>query len=382
MKKTASQRLEKIQEYIFSQLEKEVKIVEEKSGRKVFSLAIGSPDIQPSEKYISELKRFFDMKDAHIYPGYGAITEFTEAIKNWYQKRFSVHLENDELYPLLGAKDGISHLPLALLDTDDEILIPNPGYPAYNDPTFFADAKPISYDLFEENNFKIDLKNVEQKITEKTKAIWINFPSNPTGQVITLEELKEIVAFAKQNNIFILYDNAYAEITFDGYQAPSILEIQGAKEIAIEIGSFSKTFSFAGFRMGWIVGNRNIIASLAKVKSQIDSGMSLPLQKLGAFALDNFDESWHQQMIETYKNRRDIVAKYLKTLGLTCTLPKGSLYLWAKIPENCNSAEKFSMDLLHEKQILLTPGTAFGSNGETFVRVSICANIDNIEDYF
>lgn len=379
--KTAK-RLNIFGEYFFSKLGKIIKEVEEKSGRKVLNFGQGNPDIIPSSIYLDKYCEFIKDKNAHLYPGYGANDEFSRALIKWYKKRFNVRLENNELLPLLGAKDGVAHLPLALLDEDDEVLIPDPCYPAFSDPALMIGAKPIYYNLTEENNFKIDLSELEKKISKKTKFIWVNFPGNPTGQVATLENLEEIVAFAKRHSILIVYDNAYSEITFDGFIAPSILQISKAKDIAVELGSFSKTFSFAGFRMGWIVGNSEVIKALAKVKSQMDSGLSTSLQNLGAFALTNPDKSWHKNMILDYQKRRDIIARHLKTLGLQFSIPQGSLYIWAKIPPAEKNSEDFSMKILREKQIFLTPGTTFGKSGERFVRVSICVNIDGIEKYF
>lgn len=371
-------RLNLFSEYVFSRLEKKIKEVESKSKQKVLNFGPGNPDVFPNPLYTDKYIEFVKDRQAHLYPGFTVNKEFSAALIQWYWKRFKVTLEKQELYPLLGAKDGVGHLPLALLDSGDEVLVPDPGYPAFSDPALMINAKPIYYNLLEENDFKISLKELEKKVSKKTKFIWVNFPANPTGQVANLDELKKIVVFAKQHNVLIVYDNAYSEITFDDFVAPSILQIKGAGEIAVEIGSFSKTFSFAGFRMGWIVGNREIIAALAKVKSQMDSGLSTPLQRLGAYALTHFDNQWHQQMIESYKSRRNKIAKYLKTLGLQFSLPKGALYIWAKIPESAKNSEDYCMKLLEEKQILLTPGTTFGKNGERYVRVSICVNIDNL----
>lgn len=381
-KVVVAKRLDNFGEYIFSRLAKLVKEVESESKRKVLNFGPGNPDIVPSKVYIDKYCEFVKEEGAHLYPGFGANDEFANALIGWYQKRFSVDLEKSQLLPLLGAKDGVSHLPLALLDEGDEVLIPDPGYPAFSDPALLVGAKPIYYNLVEENNFKISLVELEEKVTDKTKFIWVNFPGNPTGQVATLEELEKIVIFAKQHNILIVYDNAYSEITFDGFIAPSILQVEGAKDIAVEIGSFSKTFSFAGFRIGWIVGNNEIIKALAKVKSQMDSGLSRPLQKLGAFALTNYDINWYQHMIASYQQRRDIIANNLKKLGLEFTIPKGSLYIWAKIPYSAKDSEEFCMNILREKQILLTPGSAFGKNCNRYVRASICINVDHISDYF
>jgi len=377
-----AKRLNAFPEYVFSRLAKTVAEVENESKRNVLSFGPGTPDVKPSNHYIEKLNEFFRADDAHLYPGYGASKEFSRALIQWYKKRFYVDLTEEELFPLLGAKDGISHLPLAILDERDEVLVPDPGYPAFTGPTLMIGAVPVYYDLTEKNEFKVDLAGIKEKLSKKTKFIWINFPSNPTGQIVTIDELEKIVSFAKQHRLFIVYDNAYSEITFDNFVAPSILQIDGAKDIAVEIGSFSKTFSFAGFRMGWIVGNKDVISALAKVKSQMDSGLSIPLQKLGAFALTNTDQQWHQGMIASYQERRNIIAKHLQSLGLEFSLPNGSLYIWAKIPNTAKNSEEFCMQLLKDKQILLTPGTAFGKNGERYVRVSICVNIDKINDYF
>lgn len=377
-----SQRLNYFPEYVFSSLAKEVKLIEKKTGRKVLNFGIGSPDFPPSKIYIDKLKEYLDEPNSHLYPGYGATSECAEALQNWYKTRFGVEIQTDELFPLLGAKDGVSHLALALLDAEDEVLVPDPGYPGFSGPVLMVGAKPIYYNLSEKNNFKIDLQEWERKISSKTKFAWVNFPSNPTGQVASLEELEPLVTFAKKHDLLLVYDNAYSEITFDGFVAPSILQIEGAKDIAVEIGSFSKTFSFAGYRMGWIVGNSQVISALAKIKSQIDSGMSRPLQKIGAFALTNFDQKWHEQMVKSYNARREIISQHLEKIGLRIQKRLGSLYIWAKIPNSFQNSEEFSKKMLHEKQILLTPGTAFGKNGARFVRVSFCVNIDKISQYF
>ena len=382
MKIKIAKRLNNFDEHIFAKFNKIIAQVEKESGRKVLNLGAGNPDLKPSDKYIDKLCEFIKGSKAHLYPGYGAQKEFEEALINWYKKRFNVVLQADELYPLLGGKDGVAHLPFSLLDEGDEVLVPDPGYFSFGDAALMVGAKVVTYNLLAEDNFNLDLQELKNKITQKTKFVWVNFPSNPTGRVVDLDELKKIVDFCKENNLFIVYDHAYSEITFDGVVAPSILEIEGAKDIAIELGSFSKTFSFAGFRMGWVVGNKEVITALAKVKSQIDSGLSTPLQQLSAFTLNNFDENWHKQMIKTYKERRDIIATYLEKIGLKFNLSKGSLYIWAQIPENEKGSEEFCLNLLKQKQIFLAPGIAFGKNSDRFIRASICTDINKIEDYF
>lgn len=377
-----SNRLNNFPEYIFSRLGKKVKEVEAKTGKKVLDLGPGSPNFPPSKQYVKKLHEFIDEGDSHLYSGFAPSKEFSEGIQSWYLDRYNVQLEKNELFPLLGAKDGVSHIALSLLDEGDEVLIPDPGYPGFSGPAMMIGAKPIYYDLVKKNEFQIDFKDLQKKVSSKTKFIWVNYPSNPTGQIADMEVLEEVVSFAKKHAIWMVYDNAYAEITFDRYVAPSIFNIPGAKDVAVEMGSFSKMFSFAGYRMGWIVGNHQVVDALAKIKSQVDSGMWKPLQKLGGYALTHYDQEWHDRMIESYKSRRDTIASYLTKLGMKFELTKGSLYIWAEIPTEYKNSEEFSFKLLEDKQILMTPGTGFGKNGEKYVRVSICANIDGIENYF
>jgi len=377
-----AKRLTNFPEYIFSQLNKKIVEVEVKTGKKVINLGVGSPDFPPSVHYLNKLKSIIFEPGIHLYPGYGATGEFKSALKEWYKKRFQVDINNLEILPVSGAKDAISHLPMALIDEGDEVLTPNPGYPAFSGPVSFFGGKTVFYQLTEKNNFKIDIGELQKLVSKKTRFIWVNFPANPTGQVVTLDELKDIVKFCLKNKIWLIYDNAYSEITFDGYKAPSIFQVDRAEEIAIEIGSFSKIFSFAGFRIGWVVGNREIVSALAKVKSQMDSGLSLVWQKLAAYALMNFDNDWYKKMIKSYLDRRNKIAFYLKKIGLTFDYPKGSLYLWAKIPKQYKNSQEFSFEILEKYQVFLTPGSAFGKNGERFVRVSICSNINNIDQYF
>ncbi len=377
-----AKRLNNFNEYVFAQLAKKVADVESRKGRKVLNFGPGNPDYPPDKEYLGKFQQFIIEKGSSHYPGYGASKEFSTALVEWYKGRFGVSLDGDECYPLLGGKDGLSSLSLALLDPGDEVLVPDPGYPGFVGPALMVGACPVSYDLLPEQEFKINLNQLTKKLSAKTKAIWINFPSNPTGQVASLEELNSLVDFAKQNNIWLLYDNAYADITYDNFVAPSILEIPGAKDVAVEIGSFSKMFSFAGFRMGWIVGNSKLITAVAKVKSQLDSGMSRPLQKLGAYALENYNQDWNRAMLKSYENRRNIIAEKLNGLGLSFPLPKGALYIWAKISDQEEGANQFCDRLLEERQISLVPGTAYGKNGERYVRASFCINVDNINDYF
>lgn len=374
-----AKRLDSMGEYIFAKLAKDVANIEAQTGKKVLNFGPGTPDVPPSPKYLAKLGEFIHDTKAHMYPGYGAGPKFSDALIAWYKRRFGVELTSDVLLPLLGAKDGVSHIPLALANPGDEILIPNPGYPGYVGPTILFGAKPVFYNL--DKNFKLDLNEIKSKLSKKTAFIWVNFPSNPTGGVITINELENLVSFAKKHTLTIVYDNAYSEITFDGYTAPSILQVDGASDIAVEIGSFSKMSSLAGYRIGWIAGNPQIIKALARVKSQLDSGLSLPLQNLAAYALNNPDIDWQKDMLKSYQARRDVIAIKLKKLGLTFYLSKGSLYIWAQIPESSKNSIEYCDEILRTKHVLFTPGSAFGSQGDRYIRVSICINIDKIEEF-
>jgi LL-diaminopimelate aminotransferase len=376
-----SKRSLQIPEYAFSSLAKEAKKVEDADGRKILNLSIGSPSFPPSEIYMQKLHESIAKPNNHLYPGYGATEQFSSGLIEWYQKRFGVELKDNELFPLLGAKDGVSHLPMALADEGDEILVPNPGYPAFTGAALMMGCKVVSYDLLESNHFQLSIPEIEKKISLKTKMIWINFPSNPTGQTITLDELKPLVTLCVKKNIWLIYDNAYAEITYDDYISPSILEIPGAKDITVELGSFSKMYSFAGYRIGWVVGNAQAIAALAKVKSQFDSGLSLPFQDVAAYALIHPDIKWHEKMIASYKNNKDELVNLFARFGLTMESPKGGLYLWAKIPNSFKNSVEYAMELLKKKHILVTPGSVFGTNGDRYVRICFSADITRLSEY-
>lgn len=377
-----AKRLEQFPEYIFASLKKKKVEIEQKTGKKVIDFGIGSPDFPPSEKFLEVLKDAYDDDGVHMYPGFGPTKELTEAIQKFYQKRFGVELNDKEVVQANGGKYIVSHLPMALIDPDDEVLVPDPGYAAYQTNILMAGGKAVPYNLTKKNDFKIDFDELTSKVSSKTRFIWVNFPGNPTGQIAELADLQKIVEFCKQQQIWLVYDNAYADITFGDFKAPSILQVAGAKEVAVELNSLSKSHSFAGFRIGYLAGNEQIIQGFAKLQSQYDSGMSLPLQKVAAYALNNPDSKWHTEMLSSYQERMDIIAEKFETLGLEVHKPQASLYLWIEIPEEFKDSTEYCYYLLEKKNILVAPGLAFGENGRRYIRVSICVNIDSIEDYF
>ncbi len=369
------------EEYYFSQITNEIKNAEAKNKKPVLNLSIGEPDIVPSPIYLKEFKKIVSNPEFYRYPGYTAIQDFSTALIDWYQHRFHVALQVDELLPLNGAKDGIAHIPLALFDEGDSILVPSPGYPGFRVPANMLGVKTVEYHLKEPNDFKIDYNELFKLVTPSMKYIWVNFPSNPTGQVATTIDLETLLEFADKHNLYILYDNAYSEVTFNDFTAPSILSIHNAKERCVEIGSFSKTYSFAGLRMGWIAGNTQILKSLKKTKSQLDSGVSIILQKLGAYVLTNQDLVWHNEVINTYQQRRDLLGSKLQAYGLQFSLPQGGLYIWAKIPDREISDTSFCRKMLEQHNVLFTPGSLYGSGNERFIRASIGSNLDMVDEY-
>ncbi len=374
-------RLNSISDYVHLAWGQRIKEVEATTGNKVLNVSPGIPYFRPSQHYLDALQRFVQEPDAHLYPPYGPLPEFSAALQHWYQSRFHVALPTENLYPVLGSKDAIAHIALALINPGDEVLVPDPGYPAFTSSTLIAGGIPIPYALGEDAHPPLDIATLEKQINPRTKYIWVNFPSNPTGHVAHLSLLQQLVDMAHAHKILILYDNAYSEITFDGYVAPSILEIPGAFEVALELGSCSKMFSFAGFRIGWVAGNNSIIAALKTMKSHMDSGLSRPLQQLAAYAFIHPDHAWRQNMLARYQANRDILVQHFRGMGLTGTPPAGGLFVWARIPATYRNADEYSKWLLQEKQVAVTPGTAFGNNGTQYIRANIATPLEHINKY-
>lgn len=353
----------------------------------VLDLGAGDPDISAPSEYYGKFGDYIWQPTSNRYPGYKAISEFAEGIMHWYKTRFEVYLEENELTPLLGGKDGITHIPPVFLNPLEIVLAPDPGYGSFREAAPYFTGTVISYPLVEDERAPIDLDRLSYG--SSTKFIYVNFPSNPTGQVVDLEFIERLVDWAKRTGIWIVYDNPYSEITFDGYRAPSFLQVKGAKDVGIEIGSASKTLAMQGWRIGWAVGNKEVIAALAKVKSIFDSGLARVWQQIAGWALLNFGElhatsqvNWYGNMIATYESRRDTLLTLLPHVGLTAQRPKGAFYLWAKIPDTFSGSWNYCKWILQEKHILVTPGVAYGSSGDRHVRLSFCRKIDNAEDFF
>jgi aspartate/methionine/tyrosine aminotransferase len=363
-----AKRVESVQEYYFSAKLREVnQLIAE--GKPVINLGIGSPDLDPDRMVIDVLKNAVEHPRAHGYQNYQGIPELRAAMSGFYVKEYQVTLNpNKEILPLMGSKEGIMHLSMAFLNPGDQVLIPNPGYPTYASVTQLLGAEPIYYELDLQKKGRPNFEAIESKDLSKVKIMWINYPHMPTGAVGSKEILTELVAFAKKHDIVLLHDNPYSHIL--NPDPISILAIPGANEVALELNSLSKTFNMPGWRVGMLCGRADWIEAVLKVKSNMDSGMFLGIQK-GAIAALSLGKNWFTDLDEQYQNRRKLVWKMADLLGLSYSLDAAGLFIWCKVPEG-KTADEMVDYLLYEKNIFITPGRIFGPAGEGHVRISLC----------
>lgn len=371
-----AKRLETVQEYYFSRKLREVnQLISE--GKPVINMGIGSPDAAPHPTVISAIQSaMFDAK-AHEYQSYQGVPELRKGFADFYKSQFNVNLDfNSEILPLMGSKEGIMHISLAFLNEGDEVLIPNPGYPTYASVTELVQANPKYYDLKEELNWQPNFEQLEQLDLSNVKLMWVGYPHMPTGANATLELYEKLIAFGKKHSILIVNDNPYSFVLNDN--PLSILQVDGAKDMALELNSLSKTFNMAGWRVGMVCGKKELIDSVLKVKSNMDSGMFYGIQK-GAIAALKLGNEWFEAQNEMYSKRRNLMFQLADKLG--CTFDKNSvgLFVWAKLPSG-TSSEQFIDNLLYEKHLFLTPGTIFGSNGEGYIRFSLCVKEEKIRE--
>ena len=363
-------RLNDVKEYYFSKKLREVAALRNE-GKPIINIAIGSPDLAPSNTVIEAIQTAVTLPNAHQYQSYQGIPELRTGIASFYKDNYNVTLNPaTEILPLMGSKEGIMHISMAFLNKDDKVLIPNPGYPTYASVTNLVQAEPILYNLNEATNWLPNLEELEQQDLSKVKIMWVNYPHMPTGAVASKEDFKQLIAFAKKHQILIVNDNPYSFILNEN--PLSILEIEGAKEVAIELNSLSKTFNMAGWRVGMVVGAPEIIKTILQVKSNMDSGMFFGIQK-GAVEAFKLSNDWFQSQNEIYKKRRAIVWQIFDALNCTYNKNIGGLFVWAKLPKGIKS-EVITDDLLYNKNVFITPGTIFGSNGEGYLRASLCVS--------
>lgn len=365
-----AKRIENLPPYVFATVEKRI-AAERARGVDVISLGIGSPDLAPPKEIVDAMYQSALRSDTHGYAGYYGTPALRQAAANYYGRRFGVELDpGSEILPLIGSKEGLANVALAFIDPGDIALATDPGYPTYRMGALLAGGDSYPMPLYRENDWLPDLEAIPGDVLSRATIMWLNYPNNPTGVGASLEFLSQAVDFAAEHDLLICYDNPYCDVTFDGYQAPSILQIPGAKDVAIEFNSHSKTYNMAGWRVGVAVGNARAIEALTTVKTNIDSGIFRPIQDAATVAY-NGDQSWLQDRNAIYQRRRDIILNWLPNIGMSADKPVGGLYVWARVPEATN-CEEFALEMLEKAGVWMTPGTAFGEYGEGYMRLSVC----------
>jgi aspartate/methionine/tyrosine aminotransferase len=376
MKIEIANRLKQVEEYYFSKKLREVRELISK-GKPVINLGIGSPDMSPPKSVLEAICEASYQENAHGYQSYQGLPELRKAMAAFYKKNFDVDLNfNDEILPLMGSKEGILHISMAFLNEGDAVLIPNPGYPTYASVTNLVQATPVFYDLKEENNWEPDFEALEKLDLSKVKLMWINYPHMPTGAAGSEELFEKLIHFAKKHQILLVNDNPYSFVL--NQNPKSILQFEGAKEIAIELNSLSKTYNIAGWRVGMVLGNAEILKSILQVKSNMDSGMYFGIQK-GAIAALNLPDSWIIEMNLIYEKRRQLVWKICDKLNCVYDKKSTGMFVWAKVPKGKNENE-ITDYLLYTHDVFITPGTVFGSNGAGYIRFSLCVKEERIEE--
>ncbi len=372
------ERLKQLPPYLFAEIDRRKRELTSQ-GKDVVDLGVGDPDIPTPDFIIEELTRAARDPSNHRYALDAGMPEFRKSISLWFQRRYGVSLDsNTEILPLIGSKEGIAHLPLAVLNPGDVSLIPDPGYPVYRSGTLFAGAIPYVMPLLEKNQFLPDLGAIDANALKKAKLLFINYPNNPTSAIASKEFFKEVVDFARKHGILIAHDAAYNEVAYEGYKAPSILEIPGAKEVAVELHSFSKTFNMTGWRVGFAAGHPEAIKLLAKVKSNCDSGIFQAVQWAAKRALDEGD-NWCRQNLAIFEKRRNLFCGGMNQMGWKVTPPKATFYVWIPVPAGYTSAE-LCLKFLTEMNIVVTPGNGFGAHGEGYFRVSLTNPESRLEE--
>ncbi|MEO9571280.1 MAG: aminotransferase class I/II-fold pyridoxal phosphate-dependent enzyme [Polaribacter sp.] len=371
-----AKRLDTVQEYYFSKKLREVRGLAA-AGKPIINMGIGSPDLQPPTQVLAAIQASLNDANAHKYQSYQGLPELRKAISEFYQNKFSVDSNpENEILPLMGSKEGIMHISMAFLNEGDKVLIPNPGYPTYTSVTKLVGAEPLFYNLSDATNWQPNFEELEAQDLSEVKIMWVNYPHMPTGTDATLETFEKLVAFGKKHNILIINDNPYSFILNDN--PISILQVEGAKDIALELNSLSKTFNMAGWRVGMVLGNATYINEILKVKSNMDSGMFYGIQK-GAIEALQLSNDWFSDQNKIYEERRKLIWQLAGKLNATYSKNATGLFVWAKIPEGKKS-EEVTDAVLYDNNIFITPGTIFGSQGEGYIRFSLCVTTDVIKE--
>ncbi len=374
-------RLNRLPPYLFAELDRLKREVQGK-GVDVISLGIGDPDLPTPPHIVESLRRAALESKNYRYPDYQGLERFRQAAARWYKRRFGVELDSGtEVCTLIGSKEGIANFSTAVVDPDDIVLIPDPSYPVYYSGCVFNGGEPYFLPLKKENHFLPDLESIPLEIARRAKLLWLNYPNNPTAATVELSFFSEAVDFCLKNDIILAHDLAYSEIAYDGYRAPSVLEVKGARDCAVEFHSLSKTFSMTGWRVGFVVGNATLVGGLGAVKTNMDSGVFQAVQEAAITALEAGDEysDFLREFCSIYKERRDLLVAALRRLGLACEVPRATFYVWAQVSKGYTSVS-FTERVLKETGVVITPGSGFGRGGEGFVRFSLTVASERLKE--
>ena len=375
---TFAKRVQQLPPYLFVGISRII-AAKRAQGIDVVDFGIGDPDIPTPEPVLDALKSGSDKLANHRYPESEGLPEFRQAVTDWYGRRFGVELDPaTEAINLIGAKEGIGHAALCFIDPGDVALVPDPAYPVYSIGTMFAGGESHYVPLLEKNAWLVDFQEISTEAAKRAKVLWLNYPNNPTGAVVSVRFFQEAVEFARQFDLYLLHDACYTEVTYDGYVAPSILQVEGARDMSMEFHSLSKTANMTGWRVGMAVGNSEMVNALMRVKSNLDSGLSQANQEMGIAALDLPGE-WIAANNAIYRQRRDKLVSGLQAIGLDPNTPEAGLYIWSPTPPGYTSAE-FAELLLNELDMVVTPGTGYGPSGEGFIRLSLTTPDEKVDE--
>ena len=373
-----ARRISELPPYLFAEIDRKKRAALEK-GVDLIDLGIGDPDIPTPGRIIQALSQAAAKPVNHRYPSSAGMMAFRRAVADWYGRRFGVAVDPaSEVVSLIGSKEGVANMAVAYVDPGDVVLVPTPSYPVYEIGAKFNGGEVFFLPLRRENGFLPDLSSIPPEVLGRAKMLWLNYPNNPTGAVTDEGFFREAVEFARRNRIILCHDAAYTEVGFDGYRPPSLLQVEGAKEVAIEFHSLSKTFNMTGWRIGMAVGNRDLVGTLGRVKSNVDSGVFQPVQEAGILALEHAEE-FLAPIREVYQERRDTVVDGFRRAGFELPAPRATFYVWLPVPQGWTSAD-FTARLLDEAGIVTTPGNGFGEPGEGFIRLTLCSPADRLQE--
>jgi LL-diaminopimelate aminotransferase len=372
-----AKRLNRLPPYLFVEINQKIAELRAK-GKDIINFTIGDPDLPTPSHIVEHMCQAARDPVNHHYPETAGLPKLRQAIAEWYERRFGVTLDPaKEVLPLIGSKEGIGHMALCFIEPGDLALVPDPGYPPYSLGTILAGGEPYFMPLKEENDFLPDFEAIPDKVADKAKLMWLNYPNNPTGAIAGLDFFERAVHFARKHNLAVCHDAAYTEVAFDGYKPPSFMQIPGAKKIGVEFHSLSKTYHMTGWRIGMVVGNADMVDALFRVKSNLDSGIPQAIQYAAVEALVGSQEHIAEHNA-IFQRRRDKLVKVLNEIGLKARIPKATFYIWAKIPQGYTSMD-FTKKLLDEAGIAVTPGTGYGKEGEGYIRLSLTISDDRLE---